>query len=192
MTSTGESFSGTLRRTRERLTLMGAAAVACLALAALVLATTVPGVIRAAGASRAPEVGGPQDQESRAKRHSDALAGHRAQIDGRSPFFVPAAPPAPERAPVEAPEDRGPPPAPSSYAGPKLAAIVGESVWFEGGARAMLGGDAVEGVRVVSLAPPWSARLLWRGAEFDVTLFERTTGRSPSRAERIVPGTMRL
>jgi hypothetical protein len=114
-------------------------------------------------------------RQAQRERFQTALAGHRAQFDGRSIFFTPLAPPPPPPPPVaERPKvDPGPPPPPSSYGGPVIMAMINDAVWFTDGKRAILDGPEVNGVKVVDLTPPWSARLRWKGAEFDVELFKR-------------------
>lgn len=145
------------------------------ALALIVVLSAAPGLWRALRAGMPQTDAAARDHEERAQRHAKDIERWRAQIDGRSMFFVPAAPPAPPTEPTVV--DRGPPAPPSAYAGPRIVAIVGSSVWFENGDTAKAGADAEGGVKVVSVSPPWSARVLWRGAEFDVPLFDRTTDR---------------
>lgn len=108
-----------------------------------------------------------------------ALARDAQRIDNRSPFFVPPRPtpkvverPKSEPKPIEKPKDEAPPPA--RYGGPGIIAMLGDSVWLETGSRVRVDEEA-DGVRVVSTQAPWSARVQWRGKEYDVTLFERTT-----------------
>lgn len=60
--------------------------------------------------------------------------------------------------------------------------MLGNGVWFESGEIAGVG-EEVDGVRVISLSPPWSARLEWKGVEFDVPLFDRTTGQFLEKTE---------
>jgi hypothetical protein len=54
--------------------------------------------------------------------------------------------------------------------------MMGDTVWFDGGDRASVGQEAGD-VEVVATSPPWSATLRWRGVEFEVDYWERTTGR---------------
>jgi len=164
------------RRAARRLTATGAAAVAALAFALVVALSSAGGLLRALRFSAAQSDAVARDQQERAERFNKDLDNWRAQLDGRSMFFVPPAPPAP--APTEgAVVDRGPPPPPSSYAGPRIVAIVGSTVWFDNGDTVAAGAEPVGGLSVVSVSPPWSARVLWRGVEFDVPLFDRTTDR---------------
>lgn len=98
---------------------------------------------------------------------------------GRSMFFIPFAPPPPPPPPPPPREPSPPPPPPpppSRYGGPKVVAMLGDAVWFESG-EIVATGDEADGVRVIAVSPPWSARLEWKGVEFDVPLFNRNTSR---------------
>lgn len=129
---------------------------------------------------RVPAVGDETSSTDKAlARFNTEHARHEASAIGRSMFFIPnAPPPPPPPPPPPAPPHTTPPPPPppSRYGGPKVIGMLGDSVWFEGGRIAGLD-EEVDGVRVISLSPPWSARLEWKGVEFDVPLFDRTTGR---------------
>lgn len=102
---------------------------------------------------------------------------------GRSAFFVPPAPippppPAPPaREPEVKPEPTEPvaPPPPSRYAGPEIAYVWDDRVIFENDMTLTVGGEGQNGVEVLSTNLPWSVKVRWRGVEFDVQLFERTT-----------------
>lgn len=87
----------------------------------------------------------------------------RDRVAARSPFYPKI---------VEAPP---PPPAPLTYGGPSLIAILGDEAWFSTSDRLRLKpGDAeVNGLAVVSLDPPWSATVMWRGGQFTLELFKR-------------------
>jgi hypothetical protein len=111
-------------------------------------------------------------QQERLSKYEAALDKRAAQAEGRSMFIPPVAPNKPVE--EEKPDDKPPPP-PATYGGPGLVAIVYDRVWFDDG-RSMLAGEAEDsGLAVVDVSPPWAARLRWRGVEFDVTLFSRTT-----------------
>lgn len=158
----------------RRMTPAGFAAVAAMAFALVLIAGALPGLWRAARFSSPETDTVARDQQARAERYAESLEDWRAQVEGRSMFFVPPAPPPPprEESPVA---DRGPAPPPSSYAGPRIVAIVGSTVWFDNGDTVKAGDEASGAVKVLSVSPPWSARVVWRGAEFDVPLFDRTT-----------------
>ncbi|MFM9959468.1 MAG: hypothetical protein ACKVZJ_15535 [Phycisphaerales bacterium] len=112
-------------------------------------------------------------QQERLAKYEAGLDKRAAQSEGRSMFFAPVAPNKPVE--EEKKEDDKPPPPPVTYEGPGLVAIVYDRVWFDDG-RSMSPADAEDsGLAVVDVSPPWAARLRWRGVEFDVTLFSRTT-----------------
>lgn len=94
------------------------------------------------------------------------------QIDGRSMFFTPQPPNKPEAPPEKKDE---PPPQPTVYGGPAIIAMVDDKVWFDDGRILTSGHAPDDGLKVVRVSPPWLARLEWKGVEFDVTLFTRTT-----------------
>ncbi len=97
-----------------------------------------------------------------------------AQLDGRSVFFVPAEPPPPPPPPRvdDGSREERPPPPPSRYGGPELVAIFYDQAWFKNGVRVGVGEES-SGVEVLELAPPWHARVRWRGVDFTIELFER-------------------
>lgn len=111
-------------------------------------------------------------QQERLAKYEAALDKRAAQAEGRSMFIPPDAPSKPAE---EEKKDDKPPPPPATYGGPGMVAIVYDKVWFDDG-RSMVAGDEEDGgLAVVDVSPPWAARLRWRGVEFDVTLFSRTT-----------------
>ena len=122
--------------------------------------------------------------DARVQRFRSAIDGHVAQIDGRSMFFTPAAPPPPAR--EAAPRDDRPEQAPTRYDGPAIIAMINGSVWFADGRRLSVGAESESSLGVLSQNGPWGARVVWKGVEFDVPLFDRTTERfieSPAPAE---------
>ncbi|MCC6660267.1 MAG: hypothetical protein IT437_05220 [Phycisphaerales bacterium] len=158
-----------------------AALVAC-ALALLIIVVTVPS-LAVALLTRGPQP--PAPLAGPGAGVSDRIMAQLAQVDGRSLFFVPAAPPPP---PPPPPKDEGPRPVPkpSTYTGPVLVAMVNGTAWFgkdkgDGGASdkiisvLTIGGPEVRGVTLLGLNPPWSARVLWKGVEFDVPLLAPDT-----------------
>ena len=67
------------------------------------------------------------------------------------------------------------PPPPSRYGGPSIAYVWDDRVTFENDMTLTAGGEGQSGVEVLSTNLPWSVKVRWRGVEFDVQLFERTT-----------------
>ncbi len=168
---------GGARAAWERLGAWGVGALAALAIAIVAIATTAWPLLRDAIVLR-PEGVAALEAEVQ-EGYAAAMEARVAQIQGRSMFFVPPAPAeVAEREQEEnEPEDSGPPPRPTYYAGPDVIAVVNGKVWFSNDRRVAVGEEA-GGVRVVSVdGSPWSVRLEWRGEEFDVEVFERTTGR---------------
>jgi hypothetical protein len=123
-----------------------------------------------AGASREAE-------SERVNRYALALENQVKQFDGRPLFFIPSEPTKPPPPPPARAEEGPPPPPPppSKYGGPAIMGMYGGSVWFENGTWVKPGETSAAGVKVVRLDAPWSARLEWKGVEFDVPLFERDT-----------------
>ncbi len=169
------------RSPRDVVLMMGIAG--CVALAAIVLAAVVlvrhaPSLVRA---MIVPAVGSGAEQEAdaaRIERFRSSFDGQLAQIGGRSMFFVPSAPPpAPVRTAVA---DSAPRP-PTRYDGPAIVAMINGTVWFADGRRLKVGDDGEDSLSVISIDPPWGARVRWRSVEFDVSLFERTTSRFMER-----------
>ncbi|UYV11565.1 MAG: hypothetical protein NCW75_09650 [Phycisphaera sp.] len=109
----------------------------------------------------------------------DVTAAYRAQLDGRSPFFVPGAPPPPPppppppASPPPPPPPPSPPPAPSSYGGPDVVAVVNGSVLFDDKRMLSVGDGEDDGLQVLEASAPWSIKVLWKGIEFDVPLMDR-------------------
>jgi hypothetical protein len=113
--------------------------------------------------------------------HEDALATYQARFDGRSVFFPPPLPAPPRATPKPRPEPKEnkepvieTPSIPRNYTGPSIRALLGDTVWFHGGLRLAVGEEA-EGVEVLSVNAPWSARVAYGGGEYDVSLFENLT-----------------
>ena len=159
----------------SRLGPAGKAAVVACGTAVLVAAATLPS-LAAALFTRSPEP--PESPAAPGDGASERIKAQLAQVDGRSLFFVPSAPPA--APPPPTPKDAGPrtPPKPRVYGGPKLVAMINDTAWF-GDDKAVtvlsVGGDAAGGVELISVNPPWGATVLWQGVEFQVPLFEPDT-----------------
>ncbi len=117
------------------------------------------------------------------ERFSSDLERDATRFTNRSAFFVPPAPipppppPPPPRDEEEDPEPVVPrePPPPSRYGGPSIAYVWDDRVTFENDMTLTAGGEGQSGVEVLSTNLPWSVKVRWRGVEFDVQLFERTT-----------------
>lgn len=116
-------------------------------------------------------------------RFGSELERDTRRFTNRSAFFVPPAPipppppPPPPREVEEEPEPVVPrePPPPSRYGGPEIAYVWDDRVTFENDMTLTVGGEGQSGVEVLSTNLPWSVKVRWRGVEFDVQLFERTT-----------------
>jgi hypothetical protein len=111
--------------------------------------------------------------KEQSERYAAGFDPHLAQIRGRALFLVPIVVADATAAPPEEPDDEPQEPErAATYAGPGVIAMINDSVWFSSGARIKAGEEA-DGVKVLAVDAPWSARLLWRGGEFTVNLFER-------------------
>jgi hypothetical protein len=159
-----------VRTAWARLGVPGKVALAAAFVAALVLAINAPGLVGAFLASRPEAPTGPRGSSG---SQDDRYQGYLAQVDGRSLFFVPAAPPPP--APPATAHDDIPreTPKPTRYGGPALIAMVNDTAWFADGTVLKAGGEPSGGIRVLRVNPPWSAAVEWSGVEFDVKLFDR-------------------
>ncbi len=111
--------------------------------------------------------------QSALSRFKDGLENARAQFRGRSLFFVPEPPAPPPPVVDHRPATPSAPPPPSSYGGPAILYVVNGAVYLNDGTRLTADEPEHGGVRLVSLDAPWSARLEWRGREFDVEIFQR-------------------
>jgi hypothetical protein len=158
-------------KSEGRIAPLGIAALAGVAGAAVIVSW---GAWRLTEAAIAATAAGGQMQTADAR--GPDLARAQSRIDGRSLFFVPSAPPPPAPPPRpgtgEPPPPPPPPPAPTRYGGPEIVALINDTVWLEGGEILSLD-DSADGVTVLAVNAPWSARLLWREVEFDVSLFGR-------------------
>jgi hypothetical protein len=109
----------------------------------------------------------------RFKARGESLDEAVARLDGRSLFYVPSKPGEVVALPAEATEEEPEEVAPDKYEGPAITAIVLDEVWLGGSKRAKAGGEAVDGVKVLSTNAPWGAKVEWRGKEYEVSFFER-------------------
>jgi hypothetical protein len=149
--------------------------LALLALGLLVL--PLADALRARG--EAPTAAAVDVAEQRAA-YAQRMDRWAANARGRSMFFIPPEPikeePVVVEDPPDEPEDR-PDPTPTRYRGPEVIAAMNGQIWLEGGAVVKMGEEA-EGVTLLNDDDvPWSVRVEWRGQEFDVPIFERTTSR---------------
>jgi hypothetical protein len=113
------------------------------------------------------------------------------QADGRTLFILPVNPKSvAEQAKEPVAEEPKEPPAPTSYGGPGVIAMMNGLVWFDNGTQLEVGEEA-NGVGVVAISAPWDSRLRWRGVEFTVPLFEKdrvVAPKSRSAAEEKLGG----
>jgi len=108
------------------------------------------------------------DQQQREERFKKGFEDHLAQINGRSLFFIPAAPRRPDAPPGPDPE----PSAPTSYGGPALLGFANGAAFFADGRR-LAAGDKGDGtLRIKAINPPWDVVVEWEGVEFTVSLFD--------------------
>jgi hypothetical protein len=120
-----------------------------------------------------PGASDPLAQRDGAGGPGDVLQGHVAQIDGRTMFFTPDAPPPPPREIVDAgPAEPEPDPPPSRYGGPSIVGMMFDSVWFSNDTTLEIG-ESGGGITLLGMDAPWSARVEWRGVEFDVPFMQR-------------------
>jgi len=119
------------------------------------------------------------------ERHDELIAMDVARFKGRSAFFKPVRkppPPAPTTpvvhdTPKEEPPDPGPPPAPSTYMGPELIAIIGDEAWFRGsgiGSSTVIrlrAGNEKDGLKVVSTTLPSMVTVEYRRGVYEIDLF---------------------
>ena len=183
----------TVRGAAGMLGVPGGIALAAAVAALLTLVVQVGPLARAILAPRAESSEAFAGDDARTQRFRSAFDAHIAQIDGRSMFFAPAAPAPPAREP--APRNDRPERAPTRYDGPAIIAMINGSVWFADGRRLTVGAEPDASLGVLAQDGPWSARVVWKGVEFDVPLFERTTDRfldAPAQAEPVeqVPGAL--
>ncbi len=154
-------------------TLLGVGAVA------LFMAYTAWPVVASVFAPSAAS-GGEGNGQTPAGVLAASMANYKAQVDGRSLFFIPR----PKHRDLP-PADAGPrqPAPPASYGGPPLIAMINGAAWFNDGRKLVPGAEADRGLRVISIDPPWGARVQWQGVEFTIPLFNRDAlagGGSPS------------
>ncbi|MBL0870695.1 MAG: hypothetical protein IBJ18_08985 [Phycisphaerales bacterium] len=108
------------------------------------------------------------------------LAGER--VAARSPFY-----------PLKPKQPDTPRVTPRVYGGSDLVAIYDDSAWFRDGRRLKVNDTSDANLSVISVNPPWGAKVRWQGAEFDITLFERSkdilTSGSSFKSDSVVPSS---
>lgn len=116
------------------------------------------------------------DVDRQRAQHAREMEAWVAVVQGRSPFFIPPAPIIEEPVVVEdEPDEPDEPRAPTRYGGPDIVAAMNGRIWLDDETIVPLGEEG-SGVTLISLDNvPWSVRVGWRGAEFDVDIFENTT-----------------
>lgn len=112
------------------------------------------------------------DEKQRLAELQEKFKQQIAQFDGRTVFYVPAAPGA--KPPPEEHTDSSDkaPEKPSTYGGPGIIAMINDVVWFSDGSR-VKSGETVGDIKVAAVKAPWEATVLWKGVEFKVNFFER-------------------
>lgn len=144
------------------LSVLGLSAIAALLLTILLAVLIVRPYLDARAAL--PELTKPVEPSKTQLPTFDAtVKQYAAQIDGRSPFFIPDRPS----------RDNGPHDAPREYGGPALIAMINGVAWFADGDRVSQSRPDGKTVKLVQLRAPWGARVEWEGGEFDVDLFKR-------------------
>ena len=165
--------------------------IAALMLALYVLVASVSGV-SLISALLVPTTSPSESPADSLPAGQDRLSEYVAQIDGRTMFFTPAPPP--PRPVITANNDDGlgvdPPPA--RYGGPKVIGLLNDTVWFSDKRQAIVGGEAVGDLRVISTDAPWSVTVQWQGVEFDVPFLARDSvvlagDEESARAEALAP-----
>jgi hypothetical protein len=110
------------------------------------------------------------------ERHERMAEMERKRFDGRSGFFMPAAPV--RRTPPKPVEPPKPPPPPkpvgppATYSGPQPVAAIGDTILFANGSRVRIGQEDA-GVRVIASDAPWKVQLGYLGGEYEVPLWDR-------------------
>ena len=114
-------------------------------------------------------------------RHAAETALFRDRFEGRSPFFIPDAPPPLPPEPTEPPPtpvqvDKGPHP---NYGGSiqNPTAILGDTVFFKDGSdvKRMKPGEVQQGVRLVEIKPPYTVVVAWTAPSTPTARYEEGT-----------------
>lgn len=122
------------------------------------------------------------ERESEIKRAESTLKLAGERVAARSPFY-----------PLKPKQPDAPRNTPRVYGGPDLVAIYDSSAWFRDGRRLKIDDTSDSTLSVISVNPPWGAKVRWMGAEFDITLFERSkdilTSGNSFKSDSIVPSS---
>jgi len=142
---------------------LGLTVLVLIGVAITVTILQIPSLLSAQSVPTEVEVAPIAGDELKAKteQFKKTIAAAGDKVVSRSPFY----PPKPKVPP--------PPPAPTRYTGPAVIGMLSDSVFFADGRRLSTADTADGGLSVLSISPPWSARLRYNGAEFTVPLFER-------------------
>lgn len=111
-----------------------------------------------------------QDQKQQADRFAKGFEGYLSQINGRSLFFAPSPPP---RRDARLASDDNAPKAPARYGGPALIGFANDAAYFADGRMLRVGDDSDPTLKIKKVEPPWGAVVVWEGAEFSISLFDR-------------------
>ena len=162
------------RAASRRMTRLGWAALIVLLIAIFILFTGGLRVVQSFFVSGSDLEQAAASQSEGVAKFNESFDMPLKQIAGRTLFHRPVEPKEPEE-PKEDPKPDGPAPPPTRYAGPAIIGMIDKTVFFDDGRRLSVGDEADNGLEVVEPRGPWSAVLRWRGVEFEVQLFERTT-----------------
>jgi hypothetical protein len=116
-----------------------------------------------------------RDPQKAQDRFVETIGWAKSQFQGRHAWGIP---PAPAREVVQ--DTRRP----ATYTGPSLVAYINGVAWFSDGQKVSAENPQGKTVRFVSANPPWSVRVLWEGAEFDVDLFKKTDMKGLAQAAK--------
>jgi hypothetical protein len=168
------------RSATAAMTRAGWLATAAVVLALLAVSGGIYALTRALLVRSADVTASVQQQTERVTKFKESFDRQLAQLAGRTMFHTPP------KTGEEEPAPAGPPPKPTRYGGPEIIALIGDAVWFKDGQVLRVGEQGDDELEVVEPRGPWSAVLRWRGVEFDVPLFERTTSEflSSSQSEK--------
>lgn len=163
-----------IRAASRRMTRVGWVAFVFLLIALFLVIGGVVRVISSLSVSGSDLEQAAMSQNESVAKFKESFDNPLKQIAGRTLFHRPVEPREPE-AVKEEPKNDGPAPPPTRYAGPAIIAMIDKTVFFDDGRRLSVGDEADGGLEVVEPRGPWSAVVRWRGVEFEVQLFERTT-----------------
>lgn len=177
-------FVGSLRALMLAAPLGVIAACALFLALVLVVYVSLPVLSAATTPVTKPDFTAPSksERESEIKRAESTLKLAGERVAARSPFF-----------PLKPKQPDTPRNTPRVYGGPDLVAIYDDSAWFRDGRRLKINDTSDTTLSVISVNPPWGAKVRWMGAEFDITLFERSkdilTSGNSFKSDSIVPSS---